>query len=539
MHGIESLRQPYGFGSFVSKAFKKVGKGIKKVIKSPIGRAALLAGLGAYGANAGWFGGGPQSFMKSPGKWGKIKAFLSGQDTTTGAGKFLMGGPRVAGETAATALTKAKPVTGNILTRGLDWAKKNPWKTAGILGVGAGAGAAVAAGQGEEEIDETISGKGHEDYLKMRKLWDWGGEEPMFSAAEGGRVHAQQGLLATPQHAQMMEDPMSSGQGGTPNMAGLIRDEDTAGQATQQTADAELIQLIKMLASMGIPMEQLRGRTKQELVELAISVQGKGGEEQEIVEQAAEGGRVGYANGGIEDWYKEYISKRNQEGARYNPSMSEYTRSINRPIPMGGTMPEGGFDEIRRQRREQGPGIFKVPAAEGGRVGLRAGGDDSIFIDESMEVLRGGQDGDVEEQENIEMASGPYEGTSADADEHSMRLFGKPYHQLNPAELEEFQMEMDRLGSKFMNQGGIARTGYAMGTEHPIIPSKDGSQLDMRDSGGYQPHGAKEKHDDVRALLAQGEFVMTSDAVKGMGGGDREAGAKKMYNLMHNMEAMA
>ena len=89
------------------------------------------------------------------------------------------------------------------------------------------------------------------------------------------------------------------------------------------------------------------------------------------------------------------------------------------------------------------------------------------------------------------------------------------------------------------NKGGLMRTGYAMGTEHPIISSKDGKQLDMRDSGGYQPHGKAEKHDDVRALLAQGEFVMTSDAVKGMGGGDREVGAKKMYNLMHNMEAMA
>ena len=63
----------------------------------------------------------------------------------------------------------------------------------------------AAKGVDEEEIDETISGKGHEDYLKMRKLWDWGGEEPMFSAAEGGRVHAQQGLLATPQYGQMME----------------------------------------------------------------------------------------------------------------------------------------------------------------------------------------------------------------------------------------------------------------------------------------------------------------------------------------------
>ena len=64
-------------------------------------------------------------------------------------------------------------------------------------------------------------------------------------------------------------------------------------------------------------------------------------------------------------------------------------------------------------------------------------------------------------------------------------------------------------------------------------------QLDMRDSGGYQPHGAKEKKDDVRALLAQGEFVMTSDAVRGLGGGNREVGAKKMYDMMHNLEAMA
>ena len=98
-------------------------------------------------------------------------------------------------------------------------------------------------------------------------------------------------------------------------------------------------------------------------------------------------------------------------------------------------------------------------------------------------------------------------------------------------------IEGEQVIEEPMKQGGLTRTGYALG--HPVIPSKDGMQLDMRDAGGYQPHGKAEKHDDVRALLAQGEFVMTSDAVKGMGGGDREMGAKKMYNLMHNMEAMA
>ena len=450
MHGIESIRQPYGFGSFVSKAFKKVGRGGKKVLKSPIGKMALLGGLGAYGASQGMFGPGAKTFMRSPGKWGKIMNFLGGTESTNVAG-----------------LPITKAGTPNILSRGLSWAKANPWTTAGILGVGAGAGAAVAAGQGEEEVDETISGKGHEDYLKMRKLWDWGDEEPMFSAAEGGRVHAQQGLLATPQYGQMMEDPMSSGQGGTPNMARLIRDEETTGQATQQTADAELIQIIKMLASMGIPMEQLRGRSKQELVELMISVSGKGGQEQEIVEQAA----------------------------------------------------------------------------EGGRVGLRGGGDDSIFIDESMEVLRGGQDGDVEVHETME----DIEGHTAGPDWFTIRVDelmagGMSEEDAANQAYDEGpggEVALPNQSPAMANQGGLMRTGYAMGTEHPVIPSKDGSQLDMRETGGYQPHGAKEKHDDVRALLAQGEFVMTSDAVKGMGGGDREVGAKKMYNLMHNMEAMA
>jgi len=37
-------------------------------------------------------------------------------------------------------------------------------------------------------------------------------------------------------------------------------------------------------------------------------------------------------------------------------------------------MPEGGLDEIRRQRREQGPGIFAIPTAQDGRIGAQEGG---------------------------------------------------------------------------------------------------------------------------------------------------------------------
>jgi hypothetical protein len=40
-------------------------------------------------------------------------------------------------------------------------------------------------------------------------------------------------------------------------------------------------------------------------------------------------------------------------------------------------------------------------------------------------------------------------------------------------------------------------------------------------------------------MLSDGEFVMTAKAVKGIGGGSRRAGAKKMYALMHQLERNA
>ena len=42
--------------------------------------------------------------------------------------------------------------------------------------------------------------------------------------------------------------------------------------------------------------------------------------------------------------------------------------------------------------------------------------------------------------------------------------------------------------------------------------------------------------DSVPAMLSDGEFVMTAQAVRNAGGGSRELGARKMYNLMDNLE---
>ena len=45
--------------------------------------------------------------------------------------------------------------------------------------------------------------------------------------------------------------------------------------------------------------------------------------------------------------------------------------------------------------------------------------------------------------------------------------------------------------------------------------------------------------DSVRALLMPGEFVMTTDAVRGAGNGNLETGIQNMYSVMRNLESRA
>ena len=61
---IETGRQMYGLGKLVKKATRAV----KKIVKSPIGKAALFAGLGSYGLGIGPFSSGKfgAGFLKNP-----------------------------------------------------------------------------------------------------------------------------------------------------------------------------------------------------------------------------------------------------------------------------------------------------------------------------------------------------------------------------------------------------------------------------------------------------------------------------------------
>ena len=113
---------------------------------------------------------------------------------------------------------------------------------------------------------------------------------------------------------------------------------------------------------------------------------------------------------------------------------------------------------------------------------------------------------------------------------------------------QEFKDNIIRLygNRKHTAQGG--RIGYRFGPgpvmeqaglpEIPGIPrmAEDGLEYDMSEHGGFQPLGAQEGKDDVKANLAKNEFVFTADAVRGAGGGDIELGAQKMYDTMKKLE---
>ena len=60
-----------------------------------------------------------------------------------------------------------------------------------------------------------------------------------------------------------------------------------------------------------------------------------------------------------------------------------------------------------------------------------------------------------------------------------------------------------------------------------------------RRTGGIDPSEGSGTKDDVPAMLMAGEFVLTKDAVKGLGDGNQRKGIQRAYNMMDNLEARA
>lgn len=114
-------------------------------------------------------------------------------------------------------------------------------------------------------------------------------------------------------------------------------------------------------------------------------------------------------------------------------------------------------------------------------------------------------------------------------------LTDKEYDITNPIEMAEYNKEVDKMYDDDFEyevpepvnaaHGGAMYAHDKMGYDTPITGEVSGPGTGTSDS--------------VPARLSDGEFVLTAKAVRGAGGGDRDMGAARLYDMMSELEATA
>ncbi len=213
---------------------------------------------------------------------------------------------------------------------------------------------------------------------------------------------------------------------------------------------------------------------------------------------SATGGRIGFNEG------------TNMKMASMDENERELMRLVEEFMEQGFNQQEAidaAKDELERKA-----------IAVGGRVGLESGtpkkGLDSLsikdmekFIIKMPEKIEYDKDGNRIKRE-IPKIKGPYK---YDPDKEEI-----------PRRLLRNKSAMGGLQSMPMGQMRRNKVGTI--------------ERDYRETGGFVPVGIKEKADDVPAMLSKNEFVMTADAVRGIGDGNIEKGAQRLYDQMKQAE---
>ncbi len=105
---------------------------------------------------------------------------------------------------------------------------------------------------------------------------------------------------------------------------------------------------------------------------------------------------------------------------------------------------------------------------------------------------------------------------------------GKVYEIADPEQMAEYN-EMMR---KYQDPD------FRYGTSDVVVSAKHGGSFDDFVDGEVKGPGTGTS-DSVPAKLSDGEFVLTAKSVRGAGGGDRDIGAARLYDMMADLEATA
>jgi len=120
---------------------------------------------------------------------------------------------------------------------------------------------------------------------------------------------------------------------------------------------------------------------------------------------------------------------------------------------------------------------------------------------------------------------------------------------LTPGQLLDLQIGGGIVGPYYNMQGDLIRnvaeggfmqepTNGLKDIEKTMMMAKGGTTEFPRKTGEISGPGTGTS-DSIPAMLSDGEFVMTAKAVKGAGNGDRMEGARKMYQMMDQLEGQA
>ena len=474
--GLSAPRQNYGLGKLVKKAFR----GVKKIAKSPIGKAALLYAGGAYLGGSQMMGGAGGSFMSRMASPGNLMNLVRNTNNTGigqifgGKGKFSKVGDMFRKDGAGSALSYGK---------------------LGLGALGAASLAPLLMKGGDEGEEETVveqidpaaqvararnyySGLGDKgvglNFMPKKKY-----VSQNFYAANGGRANYANGQLVTP-----------SGDGSRPGYAGerVSTEGNLFRTLPGNTNDRFLLpenapprnkkfdfmfetgpitdrnieifnnmtpEERKAFEEQGSPFDII-----EKFIDIPFQIRG----EEIIKEKYANGGRAALQMGG---------GAGNAQAEQM--LMAEFVKYKNK----GGDLSFQQFVQAVMQQQEQSQGMEQptMMAANGGLAG---------------------------------MTSVPGYGTPAGTNQ-----FGYPSGgtRVNAAE------------------GGIMET-----EEASEMIDMGGNEKDYRETGGFVEMGGEERADDVPARLSKNEFVFTADAVRNAGGGDIDRGSEVMQNLMDNLE---
>ena len=261
-----------------------------------------------------------------------------------------------------------------------------------------------------------------------------------------------------------------------------------------------------------------------------------------VAEYMAEGGRIGFAEGksGImkmasailgdesDDISMQLFGKpvKDLNPDEFKELMDEIDRLMNKFRAKGPVLPPDPTQPVNPFGPKPGDfGIeedIPIKAAMGGRMGFDEG-----TPKEGVESLLRLTPEPLVEEEMVVIITQDEDGNP--------KLIQVPKSQIEKESGIKMQRSMKAKGDT-----ASMNAMQAAGVEGlPVRQNKAGvKELDLRETGGFiPPVGIKEKADDIPAMLSNNEFVMTADAVRGMGGGNVELGAQRMYDQMKMLEA--